>query len=305
MTSPGSWVSRLRTGLSARPASGGSSVVQGARLPVVLISFNRGAMLRKVVGAYREQTVPVDLFVHDNGSDDPATLAVLDQLESEGVVVLRREAISSPDDLNLVDETVQEIFRGRPASPYVVSDCDISLDESAPETLAAYLEVLAAMPDLACVGPMLRIDDVPTTYPLYAALMNRHIGRFWSREPRWRVVQGRLVAYQRAPIDTTLAVHRAGAPFRRMRRGARLYHPYAARHLDWYPEEHDAAYRSSTDGSKVTNWSNPAKERRHDQAELRHSSYRDVEDADDGSLVTVTRLVEAPVRATRDPESAV
>jgi hypothetical protein len=142
---------------------------------------------------------------------------------------------------------------------------------------------------------MLRIDDVPPTYPLYAPMMNRHIARFWSREPRWRAVGRRVVAYQRAPIDTTLAVHRADTPFRRLRKGARLYHPYDARHLDWYPEEHDAAYRASTDGSSVSNWSNPAKERQHRDVDLKLTTYRTVEAAEDGSFVTVTRRAGVPL----------
>jgi hypothetical protein len=261
---------------------------------VVLISYNRGAMLRKVVEGYGKQTVAVDLFVHDNGSDDPETLAVLDLLERDGVQVFRRGPISSPEELNLVDESVQEIFRHRDPSPYAVSDCDISLDESSPETLAMYLAVLEAMPEVECVGPMLRIDDVPPSYSLYVPMINRHVGRFWSQEPKWATVQGQRVAYQRAAIDTTLAVHRAGTPFRRMRNGVRLYHPYDAQHLDWYPDEHESAYRASADGSAVSNWSNPARERANRQLELKHRQYRDVVRAEDGSLVAVTRRVAVP-----------
>jgi len=265
-------------------------------MPVVLISFNRGAMLRQVVDEYRRQSVPVDVVVHDNGSDDPYTLDMLVQLEREGVTVVRRPRISSTDELNLVDETVQEIFRSRPHSPYAVSDCDVSLGESSRDTLAACLDLLEAMPDLECVGPMLRIDDVPTTYPLYVPLMNRHVGAFWSQEPRWVAPQGRLLAFQRAPVATTLAVYRAGSTFRHITRGARLYPPYAARHLEWYPDaDHGRdAYRASVDGSTISNWSNPARERANTQVELERTQFRDVQEADDGSLVAITRTVRAP-----------
>jgi len=266
------------------------------RLPLVLISYNRGEMLRGVVDEYRRQSVPVDIVVHDNGSDDPRTLDVLLQLEREGVTVVRRSAISSTDELALVDETVQEIFRGRAPAPYAVSDCDVSLGQSSTETLAACLDVLAATPDLECVGPMLRVDDVPRSYPLYVPLMNRHVGAFWSREPHWSAPRGRLVAFQRASIATTLAVYRAGTTFRHVSPGARLYHPYSARHLEWYPDEHDVAtYRSSIDGSAISNWSNPARERSNRQVELEHTTFRDVAEADDGSLTTVTRRVPPPV----------
>jgi hypothetical protein len=265
-------------------------------LPVVLISFNRGPMLRKVVEGYRRQTVKIEIFVHDNGSDDPETIEVLDELERGGITVFRREKISSAAELDLVDESVQAIFRDRPASPYAVSDCDVSIGESAADTLEVYLEVLAAMPDIQCAGPMLRIDDVPTTYPLYSAMMNRHIGRFWSREPQFATIAGRRLAYQEAPIDTTLAVYRAGAPYRRLCNGVRLYHPYDARHLDWYPDEHQVAYRRSADGSTISNWSNPARERVNRFVPLEQVSYRAVERGEDGELVAETRSV-APLSA--------
>jgi hypothetical protein len=286
-----------RDSADGRTESAASSEQPPARqdhpIPVILISFNRGPMLRKVIDGYRNQTVPVDIFVHDNGSDDPATCAILDQLEGEGVVVFRRPKINSPEELNLVDGSVQNVFRDRPASPYVVSDCDVSIAQSSPLTLQTYLDVLEAMPGIDCVGPMLRIDDVPTSYPLYNAMMNRHIGAFWSKEPQWTVVNGRQIAFQRAPIDTTLAVYRAGEPFRRLRQGVRLYHPYDARHLDWYPDEHAEAYRASADGSAISNWSNPARETAHRGVALKHTQYRAVVKGEDGSLVAVTKTIAA------------
>lgn len=67
-----------------------------APLPAILISFNRGPMLRAVIGGLRKLATPLDLVVHDNGSTDTATLQVLKDLETEGVRVLRNAAISSP-----------------------------------------------------------------------------------------------------------------------------------------------------------------------------------------------------------------
>lgn len=279
----------------ASAAASSPSSLDAEALPVVLISFNRGTMLRKVVDGYRKQSVPVDLFVHDNGSDDPTTRDVLDQLEGEGISVFRRAKISSPEELNLVDETVQTIFSDRHPSAYAVSDCDISISASSPATLQTYLDLLVAMPDLECVGPMLRIDDVPPSYSLYSAMLNRHIGRFWSREPEWTTLNGRRVAYQRAPIDTTLAVYRAGEPFRRLRPGARMYHPFDARHLDWYPDEHADAYRASADGSTISNWSNPARERAHHAVPIKQTEYRTVVSDENGDLKAVTRSVLPPI----------
>ena len=58
---------------------------RNASTPVFLISFNRGNMLRKAVAGLQCLATPVDIIVHDNGSADPDTITVLDQLEIEGV----------------------------------------------------------------------------------------------------------------------------------------------------------------------------------------------------------------------------
>jgi len=260
-------------------------------MPVILISFNRGEMLNKVVDGYRKQNVAVEIFVHDNGSDDPDTISILRKLEQEGVVVFRREKITSADELDLVDETVQSVFRDRPPAPYAVSDCDVSIAESSPATLATYLRFLEEMPDIECAGPMLRIDDVPATYALYYAMLNRHVLQFWGKEPQVRSIDGAEVGYLPAPIDTTLAVYRAGAPYRRLRKGVRLYQPYAARHLDWYPEEHEVAYRASTNGSRISSWSNPARERFNRYVPLQYSTYQDVVVGAHGEIDVVRRPI--------------
>ncbi len=56
-------------------------------IPIFVLSFNRGAQLRSVINSYRLQRVPVDVIVHDNGSNNAVTLDVLRALEAEGVQV--------------------------------------------------------------------------------------------------------------------------------------------------------------------------------------------------------------------------
>jgi hypothetical protein len=80
--------------------------------------------------SYRHQSVQVEIFVHDNGSDDPDTLRALIELEGQGVRVFRRPKIATAEDLNLVNETVIEVFRTRKSGPYIVTDCDIDLAQS-------------------------------------------------------------------------------------------------------------------------------------------------------------------------------
>ncbi|QVN16662.1 glycosyltransferase family 2 protein [Burkholderia pyrrocinia] len=233
-------------------------------LPLVVISYNRGAMLRRVIASYRRQSVPVEIIVHDNGSNDPETLHVLDELAHDRIRVFRRAPISDANELNLVDETVSAVFSSREPGPYIVTDCDIDLAESSPDAIAVYLELLNAFSDIECVGPMLRIDDIRKSYPLFGRVMNRHISQFWHQRPEIRMIGGREIAHLRAPIDTTFAVHRSAQPFRRLKSGMRVYTPFDGRHLDWYPHEQQNDDRPVSDvyqrasSPEISHWDNHA-----------------------------------------------
>jgi glycosyltransferase involved in cell wall biosynthesis len=171
---------------------------------VFLISFNRGAMLKRTIAGIRGLSHPTEIVVHDNGSNDGSTLSVLEQIEREGIRVVRREAINSPDELEKVDDTVRAFFADRPApTRYVISDCDIDLSIADARALDLYHELLDGFSEADCVGPMLRIRDVPSTYPLFNQMMNRHMEQFWHRTPSWIETSLGRVAYIEAPFDTT------------------------------------------------------------------------------------------------------
>lgn len=240
-------------------------------IPAILISFNRGPMLRDVIGGLRKLATPLDIVVHDNGSSDSTTLQILTDLESANVRVVRGPAIASPEDLNSVDRTVQEVFRDRAPSNYIVSDDDIDLSDADPRAVEVYAELLARF-DVECVGPMLRIADVPKSYPLYNHMMNRHIGQFWSRRPRWVQISAGRLGVLDAPIDTTFALHRAGEPFHRLKRGLRVYAPFDARHLDWYPLAARESYGNSSSAG-ISHWNNALSEQQHRNDPLRFDRY--------------------------------
>lgn len=262
-------------------------------LPVIIISFNRGSMLLDVIEGYRRQSVAVEVVVHDNGSDDEATIEILRRLEQEGVRVFHRDPIRSADELELVDLTVQAVFADRPAGPYVVTDCDISLTKSSRDSVAVYLEMLDLLPEAACVGPMLRIQDIRRSYPLFARVMNLHVEQFWHSEPARIEVKGRDVAYITAGIDTTFAVHRANEPFRRLKTGARVYHPFDAEHLDWHPEwtGSDALEYRERSSRAISHWDNAAYLKEHAAEQLIVEDYVVVSDLDASTLTTHRRRV--------------
>jgi len=256
----------------------------GRRLPIFIISFNRGAFLRRVIESYRRQSVPVDIIVHDNGSDDPETLDCLSDLATRGIRIQRAAKIDSPDALEAGDQTIDAYFgwfrrRGR----YVVTDCDIDLDPARPEALALYGELLDRFPAAECVGPMLRIADIPRRYRLFNHVMNRHIEQFWHQQPELLRTRQGDCAYIPATIDTTFAVHREGTAFRRLKRGLRVYHPFEARHLDWYPDEAGDIYRH-TSAAAISHWNNAAQFSVFAREALRFERYTIVETAADGSL---------------------
>jgi hypothetical protein len=254
-------------------------------IPTFLISFDRGAMLERSIASLKALDQPTEIVVHDNGSADPATLAILDRLEQDDVLVARREKIEVADDLNRVDETVKEFFSTwAEPSRYVVSDCDIDLAVASSDALAIYDELLNRFRHVASVGPMLRIRDIPHDYPLFHRVMNRHVEQFWHKRPEWVDLSIGRVAYLDTVIDTTLALHRAGEPFHRLKRSLRVYEPYEARHLDWYVSERTAGVYNDTSSPEISHWNNAAEWRSHADVELQHTRYYVVRAEADGSL---------------------
>jgi Glycosyl transferase family 2 len=266
----------------------GSDVGLGDRpIPVFIISYNRAAYLRRILDGYRRLAVPLDVIIHDNGSDEPQTVDELKRLEDAGIAVVRRPKISHPDQLNEVNLSVRAYFdRAGYESRYVVTDADIDLSIADPAAIAVYSALLDLFPRAECVGPMLRIRDIPTDYALYNHVMNRHIEQFWRRKPKWATVPQGTVAFIKAQIDTTFALHRAGEPFRRLKQGLRVYEPYEALHLDWYPttSDEDRNYSRSS-SSEISHWNNDRQQREFSSATLRYTKFNYVEKVD-GKLVT-------------------
>lgn len=254
------------------------------RIPIFVISFNRGRQLRRAVASYLALEAPVDLIIQDNGSDDPQTLEILSELERDGHHLVRGRKIASATDLEGVDDAVGAYFgRDRPRGRYVVTDCDIELAPTAAGTLGLYGELLDRFAGAECVGPMLRIDDVPTSYPLYNHMMNRHIEQFWRHPPRFIGSSRGPCAVLPCLIDTTFAMHREASRFHRLKRALRVYAPYDARHLDWYPSQADEKYRDSSSAA-ISHWNNRLQIWRHCDEPLRYPGYHNVVAAPDGRL---------------------
>jgi hypothetical protein len=260
---------------------------RSAPMPVFLISFNRGATLRKVVDGLRVLPTSLTIVIHDNGSFDEKTIEILREMEDEGITVYRYGCIENADQLNQVNESVERYFSdwAEPVA-YVVSDCDVDISVASDDAIEIYKSLLCHFRKAECVGPMLRIRDIPHVYPLRNRALNRHIEQFWKHEPTLMAFDGRPVAYQEALIDTTFAVHRAGEPFRRLKMGIRLYEPFEALHLDWYCENistEDQVYATTSHGA-ISHWNNAAETEIHEAAELEFDHFLYVDEDGMGGL---------------------
>lgn len=258
-----------------------------APVPIFVISYNRLWQLERALESYRELG-QVELVVHDNGSDDPDVVAYLHDLERDGVRVQWSSKIDAVDDLCSVNRTISQYFSDRAPSEYIVTDPDIELLAGAERTLDVYRHLLRANPDVESVGPMLRIDDVPMSYPLRTTVLNWHIHQFWRHRPEVVRIREEPVAFLRCPIDTTFAMHRAGTAFRRLSRGIRLYGRYAARHLDWYTDgEADDTY-GRTSSPEVSHWGNEQFHAIHRDDALVYKEYFDVGRGSAAQVITRT-----------------
>jgi glycosyltransferase involved in cell wall biosynthesis len=254
-------------------------------VPIFMISYNRADTLKRAIASYRHQSQFIEIVVHDNGSDDPVTRAFLHELANDGVRVYLREPIKSAEELDYVDESITDYFENwAEPSNYVVTDCDIDLEIANVNALSVYAELLDRFRKVECVGPMLRISDIPRKYPLFNHVMNRHIEQFWHRDPVFTSISHGEVAYIEAPIDTSFAVHRAGESFRRLKQGLRVYFPYEARHLDWYPEKAKASNYRESSSANISHWNNRSYFESKCGEALLFEEYTVVEQAGDGRL---------------------
>ena len=207
-------------------------------IPVFILTCDRLEILKQSMRSYcRYIDSLFEIVIVDFGSTYKPTMEFLAQLEEIGTEVYRMDAVDHPSLLGSANDCIEAYFKTHPESNYVVTDPDIALDNVKGDILEVYSHVLKTINNIAVVGPMLRIDDIPDYYPLKRELINGKKGlhkRLHSTKTELMVYKGVIVEYVRAPIDTTFGMYRAGTHWKRLNSGIRLLAPYGARHLDWY-----------------------------------------------------------------------
>jgi Glycosyl transferase family 2 len=110
-----------------------SSASAAPRVAVVIPCHDDGELTAGAVASVREAE-PVELVVVDDGSTDPATLAVLERLRAGGVAVVRRETAGGPG-------AARTAGLRHTAAPYLFPlDADDQLEPGALGALADLLE---------------------------------------------------------------------------------------------------------------------------------------------------------------------
>jgi hypothetical protein len=264
---------------------------RSSALPVFLISRNRGLALHRSVQAIKALAASTQIVILHQGSGDAVTLSTLERLQTNGAIVHRSGNIDAANEEDWVQERIASFFAdwGEPQR-YVVSDCEIDMSIADSAALDVYDELLNRFRNVGAVGPMVRVRDVPRSYPSFAEVMNRHIQQFWRHTPEFTATAWGPVAFQRTVIDTTFALHRAGEPFRRLKGMLRIYEPYEARHLDWHITALLPTPDVTSSSNQISHLDNTSEmQRGRDAPPLKFESYLVVERDSAGSLRVLRR----------------
>lgn len=200
-------------------------------IPIFIICKDRVSVLQECIECY-EKLGDVEIVLIDNGSTYPLMIDFLNYwIGCKRPVYLNNAPTNGFIDISEnVADIIEHWFTENDADYYIVTDPDILLENPCPELLAYYKEVLDTEKAYTCVGPMLRIDDLPNHFSLKKDMIKSHKFQFWDRES-FPHKESRV---QPAMIDTTFAMYRKGFRFKRLNLGIRVHEPYMARHLDWY-----------------------------------------------------------------------
>jgi hypothetical protein len=202
------------------------------RPPVFINCRDRVAPLRELV-AWLERAGSEEIYLLDN---DSAYEPLLDYYAQTPHTVVRLERNWGKHAL-WAAPGVHELVAGR---AFVYTDPDVVPDPGSPlDAIDRFAELLQRYPGVNKAGFGLRIDDLSERY------RHRDVVVAWESQMwQWPLGDGAYFA----PIDSTFALHRAGAGIRPSA-AIRTGPPYVARHTTWYADsanlsEEDRFYAS-------------------------------------------------------------
>ena len=238
-----------------------SRITKSSEICLYIISYNRLTVLKSALNSYLRFLSPMDIVILDMGSDYLPLLEYFKDLKKVGISTINFDKITKPGDLNIISDQIDRENCKRGCDYYIVTDPDISIEICSNDILNIYKEILNTHEDIEIVGPMLRINDIPKSYPLREWAWKLHAEQFWHKKPESIQVGDRVVYVQRTVIDTTFGMIRSTTSYKRFLRGFRTYEPYEALHLDWYitPENitDDQLNFQTTTSQLISHWQGP------------------------------------------------
>ncbi|OIQ52767.1 chondroitin synthase [Moorella thermoacetica] len=117
------------------------------KVAIIIPCFNYGNFINEAVRSALDQDIETELIVVDDGSTDPATLKVLDELRTRGIYVFRQSNRGLPSARNTGIRLTSD--------PYIV--CLDADDIISPSYCSTCLEVLETQPDVGFVYSTTRV----------------------------------------------------------------------------------------------------------------------------------------------------
>ena len=142
------------SGPAASPLMIPVSECRRRRLPVFLVSYNCAASLRRTAAALRRQSAHVEIVVYDDGSDERATLHILEVLRGAGATVYTRDGRHGATRIGRLNDAIRLFFSTWcEPSRYAVADCSARPAPHVPKRIGLYDDVLDAYRAADSTGP--------------------------------------------------------------------------------------------------------------------------------------------------------
>lgn len=191
-------------------------------IPIIINAKDRKSCLEELLNRLEGDNLMGQVTVVDTGSTYPPMVEFLKHLPCRLVQFIPRgDPSRAAWELGMMSEWSECCSSGN--GWFVYTDCDV-VPECPPGWLEAFFEALKHHSQYQKLGFGLRIDNIPDHYAFKKQVIDWE-SQYW-RNP----ING---SWYVAPIDTTLALYRAGAP-PAICIGLRSGPPYVARHLPWY-----------------------------------------------------------------------
>eukprot|EP00668_Euglena_longa_P011540 GGOE01013947.1.p1 GENE.GGOE01013947.1~~GGOE01013947.1.p1 ORF type:complete len:310 (+),score=9.17 GGOE01013947.1:121-930(+) len=203
-------------------------------IPIFVLTRDRLAAVHRSLQSYNSllQTRH-EVIICDHQSTYPPMKAYLKELEGNGTKVIQLTG-DWFEALSQMKVVIKQYLLSHPTVEfYVVTDADIEFHHIPGDALIFYAGLLRACPTIEVVGPALSLSDIPDSYKHKKEVIAWEL-QFSSKVHFTVLWQGIPFNVVQAKIDTTFAIRRASAVFRRVRVGFRTMAPYHASHSDWY-----------------------------------------------------------------------